>query len=156
MSEGINFSDDLARCVVVVGMPYPDSRDIVLQERMKHADRAGRINIVASSDPNISNNNSNNSSNNCSNNSSSSSSNGDKVSGKDIYEGMCMRQVNQSIGRSIRHINDYSSIVLLDSRFSRQSVISQLPGWIARNLVVVTNFEEVPSKLDAFLTSLRR
>ena len=31
LSEGINFSDDLARAVVVVGMPYPDGRDAVLQ-----------------------------------------------------------------------------------------------------------------------------
>lgn len=37
LSEGINFSDNLARCVVVVGMPYPDKRDVVFKEKMKYA-----------------------------------------------------------------------------------------------------------------------
>eukprot|EP01039_Chlorochromonas_danica_P003214 gene3214-3520_t len=35
LSEGINFSDDLARAVVVIGLPFPDPRDLVLQERIK-------------------------------------------------------------------------------------------------------------------------
>ena len=39
LSEGINFSDDLARAVVVVGLPYPDMRDIELQQRMQQLDR---------------------------------------------------------------------------------------------------------------------
>ena len=34
LSEGINFSDNLARGVVVIGMPYPDRRDPVLREKV--------------------------------------------------------------------------------------------------------------------------
>lgn len=39
MSEGINFSDALARCVVVVGMPYPNAEGSVLQEKMMYSNR---------------------------------------------------------------------------------------------------------------------
>ena len=36
MSEGINFSDDMGRAVVVVGLPFGNPYDPVLQEKMKY------------------------------------------------------------------------------------------------------------------------
>jgi hypothetical protein len=44
-----------------------------------------------------------------------------------------MRAVNQSIGRAIRHRNDYSSIVLCDRRYvTDKNVWKNLPGWIRK------------------------
>lgn len=116
LSEGINFSDNLARCVVVVGMPYPDGRDPLLMERMKYAD--------SKQDP--------------------------EHSGKQLYEAICMKAVNQSIGRSIRHAMDYAAIVLLDARYATPRVRDQLPGWIGRSLVTANSFNEIKPRLNGF------
>lgn len=62
MSEGINFSDELARCVVMVGMPYPNARDVELVEKMAFLDRRT------------------------------------PGAGRQYYESLCMKAVNQSIG----------------------------------------------------------
>jgi chromosome transmission fidelity protein 1 len=119
LSEGINFSDDLARCVVVIGMPYPDGRDQVLQEKLKFAD------LVE----------------------------GDAQAGKRLYEAMCMRTVNQCIGRAIRHVNDYATIVLLDRRYSQQRVRCQLPKWLSNEIHHSLAFHEIKSKLKNFFSS---
>ena len=41
-----------------------------------------------------------------------------------------MRAVNQSIGRAIRHQNDYASIMLIDERYALPRIGRKLSGWI--------------------------
>ena len=128
MSEGINFSDDLARCVIVVGLPYPNPSDPELMERMNYLDTRNSIssNNITTSTMNISNNAMNNINNNNA-----------TTAGREYYENITMRAVNQAIGRSIRHVNDYATILLFDTRYNNQRVRSKLPGWI--NDTIITN-----------------
>lgn len=93
LSEGINFADNLCRCVVVVGLPYADKSDPLLQEKLK---------LV--SNP------------------------------SSYYQSLCLRAVNQSVGRAIRHAKDYAAIVLMDARYPRDNGIANgLPQWLTRS-----------------------
>ncbi|GFY75105.1 hypothetical protein TNIN_61721 [Trichonephila inaurata madagascariensis] len=103
MSEGINFSDNLGRCVVMVGLPYPNKFSVELQEKMTYL------------------------------NQHMLPTNG-KSAGDIYYNNLCMKAVNQSIGRAIRHKNDYASIILLDYRYNNASVKELLPSWIVKSL----------------------
>lgn len=47
MSEGINFKDALGRCVVMVGLPYPNPKDPILLEKMSFGNLK-RIDLQAS------------------------------------------------------------------------------------------------------------
>jgi len=102
MSEGINFANEMARCVLVAGLPFPDVTDPVLKEKMESLDRELR-------------------------------QRGTGINGQDYYRNLCMRTVNQSVGRAIRHSNDYAAIVLCDYRYSSEARIwHALPQWLRK------------------------
>lgn len=80
------------------------------------------------------------------------------VSGNDYYKNLCMRAVNQSIGRAIRHANDYSVIVLADFRYSTDLTIwNGLPQWIrsGANKPPQLSFQENLSGIEAFFKKIR-
>ncbi|XP_032329029.1 ATP-dependent DNA helicase DDX11 isoform X1 [Camelus ferus] len=120
MSEGINFSDNLGRCVVMVGMPYPNIRSPELQEKMAYLDQ------TLPRAP------------------------GQAPPGKALVENLCMKAVNQSIGRAIRHQKDFASIVLLDHRYARPPVLAKLPAWIRDRVQVKATFGPAFAALRTF------
>ncbi|XP_059062417.1 ATP-dependent DNA helicase DDX11 isoform X1 [Achroia grisella] len=117
LSEGLNFSDDLGRCVIVVGMPYPNIKSPELKEKMKYLDR-----MIG---PNA---------------------------GHTYYENLCMKAVNQCIGRAVRHINDFACILLLDERYSRPTTISALPSFVQRSLITDSAFGNTIGSVARFFT----
>ncbi|ODV84195.1 hypothetical protein CANARDRAFT_8872 [[Candida] arabinofermentans NRRL YB-2248] len=125
MSEGINFSDDLARAVVMVGLPFPNffSGDLIAKRKyieQKTIEDGGSSALA-------------------------------KENSKDFYENICMKAVNQSVGRAIRNINDYAVIYLLDARYNKPNIQKKLSGWIQKRLLrSSTELEDSISKTVEF------
>lgn len=110
LSEGINFNDDLARSVIIIGLPYPNlfSGEIINKRKYIESTTLKRTK-------------------------------GDQKAANEamrqFYENICMKAVNQSIGRSIRHVHDYSTIYLLDARYSAKGgVQNKLSKWIRNRI----------------------
>jgi chromosome transmission fidelity protein 1 len=93
ISEGINLSDGMGRCIVMVGLPYPSPSDIELIERVKHIEGLGNSNSIETPKFPV----------------TEEVYSGDvkagfeilrgcRRRGKEYYENLCMKAVNQSIG----------------------------------------------------------
>lgn len=46
LSEGINFSDELARSIIVLGLPYPNLKSAEMIEKMKYLDQKLKYSYV--------------------------------------------------------------------------------------------------------------
>ncbi len=75
LSEGLNFTDDLARAVIIVGLPFANLASVELRERMAYVNRLEQKRERKSE-----------------------KGHGVKDAGTELYENMCMNAVNQSIG----------------------------------------------------------
>jgi chromosome transmission fidelity protein 1 len=76
--------------------------------------------------------------------------------GKDYYTNLCMKAVNQCIGRAIRHIDDYAAILLLDKRYVEQNAVSsKLSNWIHKSLRQAISFGEAQGRLVQFFRAHR-
>ena len=148
MSEGINFSDGLARCVVMVGLPYPDKSDPELVQKMNYLDaqeRQQRMNVGTSGGGQ--------GSGVYGRGGGGGGGGGGGSAGQEYYQNLCMRAVNQSIGRAIRHIGDFAAILLVDERYAKKrSIIRKLPGWIGERTKAADNFSTVIRELRQFFS----
>ncbi|ELA42081.1 uncharacterized protein VICG_00930 [Vittaforma corneae ATCC 50505] len=105
LSEGINFSDEVCRLLVVVGVPYP-TRSVEIMERAKSV--------------------------------------------KDYETLVAMKTVNQTVGRAIRHKDDYAAIVLLDCRYL--ALKERLSPWLHAK-TKICKFSEGLLRINSFLKS---
>jgi len=62
--------------------------------------------------------------------------------------------VNQAIGRVIRHVQDYGSIILIDERYNWQANRSQISRWLRDRVKVFGNTEELKSSLETFFSDM--
>ncbi|KAF9733354.1 hypothetical protein PMIN06_005979 [Paraphaeosphaeria minitans] len=121
LSEGINFSDALGRAVAVIGLPFPNPHS---------AEWKAKIQYISAK--------------------ATGQGRDGKAAARDFYENVCMRAVNQSVGRAIRHRGDYAAILLLDRRYATPRIQAKLPGWIRNSLANGTGIREVEKRLDTF------
>ncbi|KIO31579.1 hypothetical protein M407DRAFT_67813, partial [Tulasnella calospora MUT 4182] len=125
LSEGLNFSDELARAVVLVGLPFANLGSVELKERMKYVTELEKQQ-------------------------ENKSKQGARDAGQELYENLCMKAVNQSIGRAIRHREDWAGLILVDSRYSSPRIRGKLPKWIGEDIAVAKTFGQAMKELGPF------
>ena len=101
LSEGIDFKDNACCAVIIIGIPYPHSRDITVHQKMKWNDRTRLLRNRKH-----------------------------LQTGTQWYEMQAFRAVNQAMGRVVRHRYDFGAIILMDIRFRNKHVVQQLPQWV--------------------------
>lgn len=113
LSEGINFQDNLCRAIVMTGLPYPNLLSGELQIKKRHLEMKVEMSNKTKPDD---------------------QKQDAKIVVKNFLDNLCMKAVNQSVGRSIRHINDYSVIILFDSRYDRDNIKNKLSHWVKNRI----------------------
>ncbi|KAH3663131.1 hypothetical protein OGATHE_004707 [Ogataea polymorpha] len=124
MSEGINFSDELARAVAMVGLPFPNLMSGDLIAKRKYVE-SKTIEMGGSREDAL-------------------------AHAREFYENICMKAVNQSVGRAIRNIRDYSVIYLIDVRYERPYIQTKLSGWIKKRIERDGELSEVVKQTKRF------
>ncbi|KDO28776.1 hypothetical protein SPRG_19987 [Saprolegnia parasitica CBS 223.65] len=100
VSEGIDFSNENGRAVVITGLPFAPIKDPKIVLKKEFLDQA----IVPPGES--------------------------KLTGNNWYVQQAARAVNQAIGRVIRHRHDYGAIILLDERFGYAQQRGTLSKWL--------------------------
>jgi regulator of telomere elongation helicase 1 len=107
-SEGIDFSDDMARMVIVVGIPYPNLGDVKVNLKKEYLDDFNNK-YFQHLDKKIAIR---------------------KLTSQEWYTQSATRAVNQALGRVIRHVNDYGSMILIDSRYQELLYKKMFSAWL--------------------------
>ena len=119
-SEGIDFSDDSARAVICIGIPFADISENRVKLKIDYLNNLKK-------------------------------ENNDLISGNEWYKADAMTAVNQSLGRVIRHKNDYGTMLCIDERY--KSYLSYFSFWIRDNYEKFRSKEHI--KINDFLNEQR-
>ncbi|KAJ7005627.1 Fanconi anemia group J protein [Populus alba x Populus x berolinensis] len=130
VSEGIDFSDDYARIVVlvglsqiVVGIPFPNINDIQVGLKKKYND-------AYKTSKNL-------------------------LGGNEWYCQQAFRALNQAVGRCIRHKFDYGSIILLDERYKEERNRVYISKWLRKSIQQYNNFDMSLEGLRSFFRNAK-
>ena len=115
-SEGMNFKDDMARLVIVVGIPYAMLYDPRVQLKKEFQDEYNQLLLKNSKNSKIK-----------------------KLSGSEWYTQNAIKCVNQSLGRVIRHSNDYGAMLLIDTRYQNLIRYNYISQWMRKKCKIYNN-----------------
>lgn len=135
VSEGLDFSNQYGRTVVVTGLPFALNTDQKVKLKREYLDN--QVLKKSSIDRQSKNQNSGTTGPRAETKEEGKNNHSDEVSGMsdkpltgaDWYTQSAWRAVNQAIGRVIRHRNDYGAIIFADERF-RSTANVQLSKWL--------------------------
>ena len=111
-SEGIDFRDEFARMVICVGVPYASIVEEKVQLKKKYLDEINKSNII------------------------------EGLTGRKWYLNDAISNVNQSLGRVLRHINDYGILVCIDERYEYKNIKNLFSNWIRNKCEVIKNIND--------------
>ncbi|XP_071118557.1 regulator of telomere elongation helicase 1-like [Haliotis cracherodii] len=126
VSEGLDFSDNNGRAVMITGLPYPPRMDPRIVLKMQFLDEMKR------------------------------KAGSKSLSGQSWYRQQASRAVNQAIGRVIRHKQDFGAILLCDTRFSSSDALAQLPVWVRPYVKKPLNFGHSIRDMMAFFKTAQK
>lgn len=121
LSEGFDFTDYMARLVIVLGVPFPNTQDMKLQAKKSALSSGVKV-----------------------------SNRRQRLSFDDFYVSKTMRGVNQIIGRAIRHANDFGAALLVDSRYCFDRQKRLLSSWAQKCVQQFTAEDNVETELSRF------
>eukprot|EP00477_Mikrocytos_mackini_P001860 GAHX01002017.1.p1 GENE.GAHX01002017.1~~GAHX01002017.1.p1 ORF type:complete len:735 (-),score=136.31 GAHX01002017.1:52-2256(-) len=125
-SEGIDFSDELSRIVLVIGIPYASFGDHLVKKKMEWNDKCNRHKPD------------------------------EVIKGRTWYELQAFRAVNQAAGRCIRHRLDFGAIVFVDKRFEGWNTRKQVSKWINCNFTDTNDTQKFFVKFEKFLKDAKK
>ena len=111
-SEGIDFRDEFARMVICVGVPYASIVEEKVQLKKKYLDEINKSNII------------------------------EGLTGRKWYLNDAISNVNQSLGRVLRHINDYGILVCIDERYEYKNIKNLFSNWIRNKCEVIKSIND--------------
>lgn len=129
LSEGIDFTDEMARMVVIVGVPFPSLTEPAISSKKEYLDKIrkgkGKSNVKNGASK-------------------------EALSGQRWYFLKGMRSTNQAIGRVIRHKDDFGAILLIDKRYSGSNIKDSLSSWIHQEISEPKPEKEILDDLTSF------
>lgn len=134
VSEGINFTDNQARAVITIGIPFANLGAHTVACKMEYNDGRKRQAKLATT---------------LLHNNEFNAKPVDLLTGREWYNVQAFRAMNQAFGRCIRHKGDWGAIILLDSRISFNK--EKLSGWVKDALEIHNNFHGMQNKLVQFI-----